>query len=294
VPTHYTLQVVIRLKLLSSVNLARGLSGAHIVRSNVWLSSSEFQGQGGRVNLPFVNGDSGNGGSGLYAENAMVTLARTALRGAKGAGFPGQAPVGGGNGLLASGSILRIAGGTGHQIQGAAALDASTTGGAFGSAGAGIGLLDQSVAVLASDVIALGGLGAPTIPAAPAIVTSGVSSTVPLGRRLPSLAFAPTSPFLGQAVVVQYEGEPNSLHVRALWLTSGQAVSLPGVEGSLLLDLGTIVLVESRVLDANGQAQTQTVVPLSPGLLGISAVEQSLQISPPHLDFGPPAIVNVR
>jgi hypothetical protein len=276
-------------------NLLSGLAGLRLLRSNAWFSSSEFQGQGGRALLPFQSTVNGNGGAGIACVDSNLDLARTIARGGKGASLPPvQLPAFGGAGLEASGSTLRIAGGTDNQLLGAPAVDLSALGSLVGAAGSGLKLLNLSTAELAADVLAQGGPGAPTVSAGAAFEVDSSSSFVTLGRRLPSLAFAPTSPQLGQVVAVQYEGEPASVHLRALWISSGTALSLPGVGGTLLLDPATLLIVETTLLDANGQSTTQTTLSSNPGLQGLGVVEQNLQATATHLDLGPPAIVNLR
>jgi hypothetical protein len=279
----------------ATANLLNGLAGARILRSNVWISSSEFQGQGGRALFPFQSAVNGNGGAGLASVDSELDLARTIARGGKGASLPPvQLPAFGGAGLDASGSTLRIAGGTDNQFLGAPAVDLSAQGSLVGAAGAGLRLANLSSAELASDVLTQGGAGAPTVSAGPNIAVDPSSSFVTLGRRLPSLAFVPTSPLLGQLVAVQYEGEPASVHLRALWISSGPALPIPGIGGTLLLDLATLLIVETTLLDANGQSTTQTTLSSNPGLQGLGVVEQNLQATATHLDLGPPAIVNLR
>lgn len=276
-------------------NLISGLAGARLLRSKVWISSSEFQGQGGRAFFPFQSPVNGNGGAGVSSVDSELNLARTVARGGKGASLPPvQLPAFGGAGFDGSGSTLRITGGTDNQLLGAPAVDLSAQGSLVGAAGAGLRLANLSTAELASDVLAQGGAGAPTVSGGANIAIDPSSSFVTLGRRLPSLAFAPTSPLLGQVVEVQYEGEPASVHLRALWISSGPALSIPGIGGTLLLDLATLLIVETTLLDANGQSTTQTTLSSNPGLQGLGVVEQNLQVTATHLDLGPPAIVNLR
>jgi hypothetical protein len=239
---------------------------------------------------------SGGGGPGLWVIGSEVEIARTFAQGGTGSAYVslGQAPVAGGAGLRAVGSTVRLIGGASNLLQGGAAIDIPPPSGLTGAAGAGVLIDATSSLVRASDTAVAGGAGVGSQPPAPAFQVAPGGQQVDLTRRLPSLALIPGTVPIGQPLTIDYQGEPNSVHLRALWVSSGLALPLPGIGGSLLLDPSTLVQTLPVVLDGAGQAQVQSGIPNNPNFPGRTLIEQTVQVAGSDIDFGVPAILNVR
>jgi hypothetical protein len=272
-----------------------GMAGAFVSGSKVWFNACELRGKSGIPIAPLLGQLSGNGGDGLIAVQSEVELARTLAVGASGSAYLalGQPPVTGGAGLRATNSQIRLIGGAGNQLEGAPAVELGPPVGLTGPAGVGAVIDAGSSLVRASDTAVAGGAGVGTQPPAPAFQVATGGQQVDLARRLPSLQLSPGLVQIGQALTVDYQGEPNSVHLRALWVSSGLALPLPGIGGSLLLDPLTLVQTLPVVLDLAGQAQVQSGIPNNPNYLGLCLVEQSAQVAGFDIDLGTPAILNV-
>ena len=274
-----------------------GQAGAGVLNSRAWFNSCSFTGQNGVPVAPlFPQFTSGGGGPGLWVIGSEVEIARTFAQGGTGSAYVslGQAPVAGGAGLRAVGSTVRLIGGASNLLQGGAAIDIPPPSGLTGAAGAGVLIDATSSLVRASDTAVAGGAGVGSQPPAPAFQVAPGGQQVDLTRRLPSLALIPGTVPIGQPLTIDYQGEPNSVHLRALWVSSGLALPLPGIRGSLLLDPSTLVQTLPVVLDGAGQAQVQSGIPNTPNFPGRTLIEQTVQVAGSDIDFGVPAILNVR
>lgn len=276
-----------------------GIAGAWVGNSRAWFNACQLRGKPGFEIFPLIPTiPSGDGGAGVFVLNSEVELARTSAEGGIARYFAdfGQPPAASGAGLQAVGSQVRLIGGSSSLLQGASAQPpgSGSQPGSISTAAVGASLDAGSSLVRASDAAVLGGAGAGAQPAAPAFQLAPGSQQIDLARRLPSLLLSPGSVQIGQALTVDYQGEPNSVHLRALWVSSGLALPLPGIGGSLLLDPLTLVQALPVVLDGAGQAQVASGIPNNPNYLGLTLVEQSAQVAGFDIDLSAPAILNVR
>ncbi|TAJ21318.1 MAG: hypothetical protein EPO68_04910 [Planctomycetota bacterium] len=263
--------------------IAQGGQGHHalfLLRSNATLHDSVCAG-----------GVREWGGDGLRVVDSVVAASRCRFTGAAGTGLSGTTGQGGA-GIRATTSQLRIAGGQPNTLRGGDALTGLVFGAGLGTAGAGIECDATSAIEHAADVEPLGGTAAGAFPAGPAVNSAGGTVTA-LARRLPVLAFEPALGTPGAPLAVHVYGEPNAKVLRYLSLATGPQFSLAGFNGSVMLDLSTLVVLPGTLLDANGTGVVNGTVPSDPAFAGAQFLEQGLQVLPSALDISVPAQITV-
>jgi hypothetical protein len=276
---------------LPNSNGTEGISGFFVERSRAWVSRCEFGGSSAGTR---ASGASGEAGSGLRAIDSEVQLARTRLVGAGGAARTTALAEPGGSGLDARGSSIVVHGGDGATIVGADARETLyILFFLYGSGGHAIEADATSAIALAPDVLVSAGAPSANLPGGQPISAASGASLRTLSERAPSLAFLPQIGALGSTSTVQYQGEPGSIHARFLSFASGDALALPGIEGTLLLDLLSFLYLETVTLDGLGQATSLAPIPADPLLGGLGIVEQTLQWTPLALRFAPPALKSI-
>lgn len=258
----------------------QGHHALYVLRSNVALHDSSF-----------IGGAREWGGDALRAVESVIDASRCRFTGGAGTGLNGTTGLGGA-GIGATASQLRIAGGAPNALLGGSAVSGLIFGPGLGTAGAGIECDATSAIEHAADVEPLGGAAAGAFPTGPAVSSAGGSVTA-LARRLPVLAFEPALGAPGAALAVRVYGEPNTKVLRYLSLATGPQFSLGGFNGSVMLDLATLVVLPGTLLDASGLGVVNGTVPSDPSFAGAQFLEQGLQVFAGALDISVPAQISI-
>lgn len=214
----------------------------------------------------------GGGAAGLAASGASdVVLLGSTLRGGKG-NF-------GGDGVLSYGSLIRYAGGAGSLIIGGSPY-ISTSG------GAGIHLEQGSHVTLASGAPLLGGSG-PQGPG-PAILADPASSyqTIPMTSPLLAAAFPVVA--LGGTGTLQILATPGSVVHAYFAATLGPSTSFSGIDGEVVLDLGSAMRFAALPIPAGGSANVQVAVPNDALLAGLLVWFQAVELAPGGIGIANP------
>lgn len=263
----------------------QGFHGAVVRESAVWFDRARLVGRGG-----------GQGGHGLLAIDADVTVSSSYLQGGTGTGpASGVAGVGGAGLRATLGSTVRVIGGQGNAVRGAKASDMAFPPffQTLSAAGTGIAADGTSFVTAAADAVVEGGAGegqfgpaSPTDVQAPGVLLS-------LGHRLPSLTFDPPVGPPGSVPVRKIEGEPGSFQVQALSVGTIPPLLLAGIGGAALLDPSATFFLNTWLLDGSGVSSGPSPVPPVPSLAGLVLAEQLLQVTPLHFDFSTPTLFAV-
>jgi len=271
-----------------------GMHGLVALRSRVWVNESSFYAMGGSAPLSPQGGFPGAGGHGVLAIDALVQFARVHARGGQAGGVSPAQALPGGVGLEARNSSVRVHGGSKNRCEGAqAAVVTFVFVTSYGSAGPALRLDATSAYSRAPDVVLVPGAAVGPMPRAVLSEEAPGSTHTVLAEQQPSMTLAPTYASLGAPITVNYEGQPGGVHLRGIAIASAPAFSLPGITGSVLLDLGSLLFAPAVVIAADGTAQQQTAVPNFAGFAGIAFVEQSVQVTGLGLALAPPVVLTV-
>ena len=138
----------------------------------------------------------------------------------------------------------------------------------------------------------LGGPNGLGLSVAPAVAGSGSLQVDPEDLALLRPSVHVVAP--GAMVTLELGGEPASLVLPAISLTTAPSLALAGIGGELVVPLGGYLALPARTLDATGQAALPVAIPALPGLAGLSFVAQSLAVSPTGtFSFSAPTAVAV-
>ena len=282
-----------RVLLLSSTIDGAGtdaLAAVEVLRSELFMADSTVVG--------LTNAFSGfisSGAMGLRADESTVRVWRSTLEGGDGSGgkpvFPGTAG-NGGAGLVAIDSTVELFGGSVGELRGG---DGGPPGlfGAIGQGASGL-VLEQSAVVRVQVGIPVSagvdgdGLGGPT-----ATMVDGTSSLVLESDVFPVISTTTALVASGTSAVLDLEGEPGSAHF--LWAAAGLGpdLSIAGVEGVVVLDPSSLLLVGVIPLDGAGQAQLSVAVPATPSVLGAVVPLQSAAATASGLALSNPLVVTI-
>lgn len=249
--------------------------------SEMWIIDSSVQGGSG------IHDISANGGShGMRLDTSTAYLARTEVLGGSGGSSPawgtgfGSASAGLAA-IRADSSTLKLAGGPGANIVGGDSACWSTAGCHDGPDG--IVLLNGSVALMTSDMPLSGGAAscgsfcAGYAAGSPYSVdgTSAVHETAAIyptiGSDVPSVA-------PGDLVTLDIAGEAGAIAALFWSPDLGPSLSIPGIDGAVVLDLGSAQSLGSLTLDASGAASQAVNVPPVASLVGATAHLQGIHL----------------
>jgi hypothetical protein len=162
------------------------------------------------------------------------------------------------------------------------------------SSGGNAALVDGTSALeLAPDVALQPGAPTANMPAGQMTAAAPGAAVIQWTERAPSLSFEPGLATLGASTTIEYRGEPGSVHLRALALSTATGLALPGIGGELQLNPALFVLAAAVVLDGNGAFDLPVPLPAVPALAGFSIAEQSLQVTGSELRFAPPVLLSL-
>lgn len=99
---------------------------------------------------------------------------------------------------------------------------------------------------------------------------------------------------LGNTFVLNFGGEPNTLHIARFTETMISAAILPGIEGPALIAPGGSETLALVGVDATGQGSRTLTVPADVQLLDLSVVIQSLSFHADQARIAPPVMITTR
>jgi hypothetical protein len=91
---------------------------------------------------------------------------------------------------------------------------------------------------------------------------------------------------LGTVLRLGMNGPDPSLVLPLVALGLGPAIAVPGIGGTLLLDVATIATMPLQVLGSSGYAAVELAIPLQPGLVSLPIAFQSLLVAGGGMTFG--------
>ena len=215
-----------------------------------------------------------------------------ALGGFSGSAAPGLAAI------FAEASTLRLLGGPGSLIQ--AGANACWSTGHCWDGSPALMLVAGSHATWTSAQALQGGepscsssSGCPGFLAGPPFASDASSLVVENATSYPSLGSQAAGVAPGDPIQIDIDGEPGAL-VTLYWSPQlGPSLSLPGIDGEVVLDLGSVSQLGSHVLDPAGAAVQQVSTPPIPALVGLTAHLQGLQLGS-HVGVSTPWLVFLR
>ncbi|MBM3976553.1 MAG: hypothetical protein FJ299_06135 [Planctomycetes bacterium] len=260
----------------------------------LWISDSKLF-AGNATGGPFTIGEVG--APALRFKQGQLHLARVIARGGTGEyGVLSQQPYPGGAGacienasLVVTGGPTLVTGATNQLIGGKGTWNGNLN----SSGGPGLELLGTSSAQLALDAVVQGGLdGLGVVPASP--YTYSLTSTVTqLAHRLPSIVLAPQSAGLGTTVALEFAGNPGALVVPVVSAGLGAPLALPGVAGSVHIDLASSSALSAVTIGANSLGSKSVGVPADAALIGAHAWFQTGELAGSTLRLSNPARVGI-
>jgi len=91
---------------------------------------------------------------------------------------------------------------------------------------------------------------------------------------------------LGTVLRLGMNGPNPSLVLPLAALGRGPAIAVPGIGGTLLLDVATVATMPLQVLGASGYAAVELAIPVQPGLVGVPIAFQGLLVTTGGITFG--------
>jgi murein tripeptide amidase MpaA len=91
---------------------------------------------------------------------------------------------------------------------------------------------------------------------------------------------------LGTVLRLGMNGPNPSLVLPLAALGRGPAIAVPGIGGTLLLDVTTVATMPLQVLGASGYAAVELAIPVQPGLVGVPIAFQGLLVTTGGITFG--------
>jgi len=270
----------------------------------------EVESSGLRLVDSSVRGGSGihdaapnTGDVGLLLSASSLELVRSSVLGGDGGsssalgGFSGSAAPGLAA-IFAEASTLRLLGGPGSLIQ--AGANACWSTGHCWDGSPALMLVAGSHATWTSAQALQGGepscsssFGCPGFLAGPPFASDARSLVVENATSYPSLGSQAAGVAPGDPIQIDIDGEPGAL-VTLYWSPQlGPSLSLPGIDGEVVLDLGSVSQLGSHVLDPAGAAVQQVSTPPIPALVGLTAHLQGLQLGS-HVGVSTPWLVFLR
>lgn len=268
-----------------------GLAGLRVENSHVTLNGCTVFGNGA---LGLLAGQQlGQSGPGIHARNSRVHMARTTVRGGDG-GVALFVAGAGAPGLVLDDSDAFLAGGQGALLRGGRGKSTTTQGG-FVALPGGTALSNFGVgrALIASDVPLQAGVGGDGL-VGPAVLSFAPSVTKELPFALPHGQFEPSGIPLGGQVTLKVAGAPLSLAWPWLSWNAKPPLSLPGVEGWLVIDTTSALSLDPLYLGFSGTGSASLTLPTSPSLLGLTPSLQLLGLVGFEAYLGPPTLLTIQ
>ena len=258
------------------------------VDSGLWFAGSSIEGAGSQ-SWTFSQLDS----PGIVAQDSVVYLAETAVRGGDAFAFVGSCPgsppgsidlVGqtGSSALIAKGSsAVKVAGGPGSVFApGATAVGIPCT---LGDPAFGIELRDFSQAIV-PDSSGSSSLGV--------FENAAAHSTA---EHYPTLSLAPPSVSPGGAATLVLSGTAQSVQLAFFALETTTPLSFPGIDGALWLSPAKSFLLGTAVLASDFAGATLGfAVPADPQLVGLDLPFQAVEVTANQLALSGPTLLVVR
>lgn len=255
--------------------------------SNVWVAGSTLiAGATGQAFFPEIlsaaSGIEVEGGGTVRVASSFV---QGGLSGSLDAGvvFPGS----GGSGIFVEWGSAVVSGGPGNTIRGG---DADPDGPAGSDPGYALLTTFFGNATYAADAALEGGLQldgepGPALPAAPHGSLTGLS----YARAVLATTAAQVAP--GGAFDLDFSGNELSPVGTFVALGTDPFLVIADVDGLLAVDLATLFVGPSAVLDGSGLATSSVSVPPQPGLAGTVVVFQSVELGSEAVSLSNPALV---
>lgn len=225
-----------------------------------------------------ANGIADDGACGLLALHSTVTVWNTAIRGGDGTGGKPNAGTFAGDGaaaIAAVASTVELLGGPVGSLRGGDGAPSILFGQA-GAGGSGIELDSASIARVQAALAIDGGLDGTGAVVANAVELEPGAALNAEAAILPTLRTNRTQWPIGIDGLIEIDGAPGSTQI--LWSAADAALALPlaGIDGSVLLDPGSAVLLTTVPLPS-GATSLLLAVPAAPALLGQVLFLQSVQ-----------------
>lgn len=99
---------------------------------------------------------------------------------------------------------------------------------------------------------------------------------------------------LGNSFTLNFGGEPNTLHIARFTEGIISAATLPGIDGTTLIDPAGSETLTLVGVDEFGQGSRSLTVPADPLLLDLSIAIQSLSFHPDQARIAPPVLITTR
>lgn len=267
----------------AAVNIGNGADeptpAVKISDSNVYLNACDIL--GASAASPLVSGFAFDGAPAIHATNSTLRISRTSAKGGSGTApsifFTPTVLTTGGPGVLATSSQVFARGGPGNLLEGGRGGQALVGGQLLnGIGGSAVSLSGDCLLTTVSDSTLVAGTdfgGAVTSP-----LVAGAGAWAPLPTALGTIATTSSMVAPGSSATFEFSGAPAANVLPFYSFGQGQAFSVAGAYGEILLDLGSYRTLPTQSLDAAGLASLSIPVPPVAALIGASVLAQSLTL----------------
>ena len=284
----------------AAVNLGNGSGeptpAVKISDSNVYLNACDVL--GASAASPLVAGFAFDGAPAIHATNSVLRLSRTSAMGGSGTApsifFTPTVLTVGGAGVSATTSQVFARGGPGNLLEGGRGGRALVGGQLLNGAGGSAAFLSgDSLLTTVSDSALVAGAdfgGAVSSP-----LVGGAGAWAPLPTALGTIAASNNLVTPGSSATFEFSGAPIANVLPFYSFGQGQAFSVAGAYGEILLDLGSYRTLPTQILDTAGLASLSIPVPPVAALIGASVLAQSLTLGGGAVaSFSAPTFVAIR
>jgi len=262
-------------------NAAIGTQGLHVENSNVWISASTIQGGPGAGSL---NGVGAPGAAAIVAQNSTLRIGRCKITGGAGKSgvinfFTTGAAGDGAPGIIAQNSTIQLRGGPTNMLRGGPGSSGMLQGQPdFGSGAECVHLDASSLLTWTIDSVIAPGVDGDGIPSVGSFTGPGTFTVVE--QRLATMLTWPLVAELGSTSTSEIAGEPFGIGVVGFAIAQSSPLTLGGILGPVVLDLGALQLLPPFALGEFGIASRTTPLPSTPSLAGLTVISQGLAVSP--------------
>lgn len=228
------------------------------------------------------------GAPAIRLDNSELHLALCASAGGPAQG--GSPEFSAGPALLANASQVVLYGGKSNELLGGSASALDPLGATL--AAPAVRLSGASTLTYGSDVVFTPGSGPGGLPALP-LKADPPALVQARADRLPSMWIPTPIGAIGEFSGVFLEGDPGAIQFWWLVLETAPALSLPGIFGLFVLDLGLVVHHPPVILGIDGQGSDLAATPPNPNLQGHMLAYQSLEYDgSAELQLAPPWFIS--